>query len=513
MEPWQSWGIVGVVGVGVYWYYSNQHEPKQSQGRAAIPFQQGQRRDSLLQDGTKDRRKRANTSGTSSQGASDAADVSSASAPTSGTDRLKKRKGGKNQPSQLAHSSAIEVSEGGGADIGSGNSKEPDMDNKEFARQLAGLKTGTSLNRPSGTNEMTRTRKQGKRSEMQPETANGAFSKSKGLLGAQDKSTASSTTGADADDDLSPAMSPEFGATESTGPPGGVSDMLEAPAKGPSVLRLTEPAVSRSVRQSKPQKHALEPESKKQRQNRQKNEEKKLAREQAEKERRVILEKQLRTAREAEGRPARNGLAFSKGPSTNAWTTSSHDSVPMTPDTPTGNGLLLDTFDKPSASATTGDQRQTNGTPAGQKTWDGNLPSEEDQMRMLNELDNDGWNTVEKGGKGKKKASVKTEEPEKTLRTNGQKTQTPGYKSHNETKNITENGNGLAKLEPAMSSNPNGAPRPAITSDEPKRKKATKEDVDPNVWNRSNIHNHPDYDPELPYALTGHPDDDDWAVV
>ena len=511
MEPWQSWGIVGVVGVGAYWYYSSQQKSTRGRGRAPTFSQQGQRRDSTLRDENKGRRKKENTSGTSSQGASDAADVSPASAPASGIDRLKKRKGGKSPPNQLAQSSAVDVSEENSVGVDTGDAKESDMDNKEFAQQLASLKTGTTLNRPASVNETKRTKKQEKRNELPSEPANG--SKANGVLGAQDMSTASSTTGADADDDLSPAMSPEFGATQNLGPAGGVSDMLEAPSKGPSVMRLTEPAVPQLFKQPKQQKQVAEPETKKQRQNRQKNEERKLAREQAEKERRILLEKQLRTAREAEGRPAKNGLGSSKPPATNAWSKPANGSATKAPDVPANTGPLLDTFDEPTTPATTADQRPTHGTSADQKRWDRDLPSEEDQMRMLSELDNDGWNTVEKGGKGKKKATTaKTEEPPKASPAYSQReTDNPGTKS--EIRATTANSS-ATKRESAPSTNAvTSALKPAAMNTEGKKRKVTKEDIDPNVWNRSNIHEHPDYDPEYPYALTGHPDDDDWAVV
>lgn len=503
MEPWQSWGIVGIVAVGAYWYYSNQHKSKSGRGRVPVPSQQGQRPDSLLGDEPRGRRKRGNNSGTSSQVASDAADVSSASAPSSGNDRLKNRKGGKKQPSPLAQSSAVEVRKEGGADNDSSIAKESDIDTKEFARQLASLKTGTALNRPSSTNETKKTRKQGKRNEMPSEAANGAMSKNNGLLGAPDMSTASSTTGADADDDLSPAMSPEFGATQSTEPAGGVSDMLEAPTKGPSVLRLTEPAVPQAIRSPKPQKQAQEPETKKQRQNRQKNEEKKLLREQTEKERRVLFEKQLRAVREAEGRPAKNGMAPSKPP-TNAWNKPADSPTPTAPDAAFNHDMLLDTFDEPTKVTSSNIQGYTDGMSATQKAWNRDLPSEEEQMRILNEMDNDGWNTVEKTGKGKKKAMAKTEEPGNAYPVNSEK----------QTKSVNDNplGNSSAKRQSASLTS-TSTPKLGLASNEPKGEKATKEDIDPNIWNHSNIHNHPDYDPELPYALTGHPDDDEWAVV
>ena len=506
MEPWQSWALMGAVCVGVYWYYSSQHQSKRGQGRTAALSYPSQRRDSILQDETKGKRKKGNLSGTTSQSASDVADVSSASLPTSGNDRLKKRKGGKQQLSQLGQSSAVEINKDSGADMDSSNAKESDIDNKELARQIASLKTGTSLNRPTGTNETKRTRKQGKRNEMLAEPTESTSSKANALLGAQAMSTASSTTGADADDDLSPVMSPEFGATAGTGPAGGVSDMLEVTSKGPSVLRLTEAAVSQPARQPKPQKQAPEPESKKQRQNRQRNEEKKFARDEAEKARRVLLEKQLRTAREAEGRPAKDGSASSKPPSTNAWTNSSNASMPMVPDVATRTGLL-DTFDEPTAVANDEDQRPAKGTSGEQNKWGCDLPSEEEQMRMLSELDNDGWNTVEKGGKGKKKAMAKAENSEAILPASGhEQTEAPGNKPQDKTKTTAINAKISAKPKSAAS-------KSAGTDGEPPKRKTTKEDVDPKIWNRSNIHLHPDYNDDYPYALTGHPDDDEWAVI
>jgi len=74
-------------------------------------------------------------------------------------------------------------------------------------------------------------------------------------------------------------------------------------------------------------------------------------------------------------------------------------------------------------------------------------------------------------------------------------------------------GNSSAKRQSASLTSLTSTPKPGLASNEPKGEKVTKEDIDPNIWNHSNIHNHPDYDPELPYALTGHPDDDEWAVV
>jgi len=155
----------------------------------------------------------------------------------------------------------------------------------------------------------------------------------------------------------------------------------------------------------------LEPaETKKQRQNRRKAEERKAAREEAEKHRRVLLEKQLRTAREAEGRPAKNGLGVtSKPPAKSAWTSTSTSVGVDSKKEAAENVSLLDTFDSsnrsedasldgPTSSSTsdTGNSKSTH-------QWEQDLPSEEEQMRIIKEQEDDaGWNTVGKSRKKKK---------------------------------------------------------------------------------------------------------------
>ena len=414
MDPWKSWAIVGVVGVGAAYYYSQSGKSKRGRGHtAATLVDQNQQRASSSRNDSKETRKKkgkAKASDASDQAASDAADVSSASPQTSPSERVKRRKGGKQQPSKLAQSSAGELSKERELDSTKGEGEEG-MSNAEFAKQLSQLKTGTSLKKPVTTDETKKTRKQGKRNELPPEALNGGPPKMNGITSSQGMSTTSSTTGADADDDLSLPVSPEFGATESTTPSGlDVSDMLEPPSKGPSVLRLTEPVNQPPARQPKPQKAAAEPETKKQRQNRKKNEEKKAMREQAEQERRVMLEKQLRAAREAEGRPAKNGIGSAKPPSTNAW--SNPTSAPTKSEAPPKmfkNGPLLDTLEdrEPTIESST---KNTNGsgdnTAIDGKTWNRGLPSEEEQIRLMNEMDSDNaWSTVP-SGKGKKRSAV-----------------------------------------------------------------------------------------------------------
>lgn len=500
-----------MVGASAYIYYTQSSKAKRARGRIPFVPEQTQRRNFKLRDESKGRRKRGEASGVSDHVVSDVADVSSASAAAGGKNRLKKRKGEKKPPSQLAQSSAVDVDPDGGVEVHPGDAGDDGIDNKEFARQLSGLKTGTSLTKPANTNESKKTKKQGKRNELPPKPANGGSAPAHGGPSAKGMSTSSSTTGADADDDLSPATSPTLGATESTKAAGDVSDMLENPSKGPIVLQLTPPAPPPVARQPKAQKKAEEPLTKKQRQNRQRNEEKKAARAETEKERRVLLEKQLRTAREAEGRPAKNGLGSSQPPVSNAWTKSG-DHVPLSSAADV-NGALLDTFDATNRSAVGNSAFKGNGS-SENNVWERDLPSEEEQMRILNEMvDNDGWNTVEKSGKGKKKAAGKsTESEDKTANTEGTSlvdraklaADNVGHNRNHE--NPSNSKMDMVESEEHLTAHDNG------TATVSSKRKPT-EKADPSIWNRSNIHNHPDYDPEYPYALTGHPDDSDWAVV
>ncbi|KAL8718754.1 MAG: hypothetical protein Q9225_004151 [Loekoesia sp. 1 TL-2023] len=498
LEPWQSWAIVGLGAAGAYVYYSRSGNKRRGRGRA--PFVP-----SLIKRRTSPRRGSSADAGSGSSGArrksqsktsgnrveANAAEASSSSILQKNNGKLKKRKGGKKESSQLAQSSAVDAVEPQVTGI---DDQEKDIDNREFARQMSGLKTGSSLARTEGSRKQMR--KAGKQAELPLNSFDALSPDTNGMSGSKDLSNASSTTGADADDDLSPATSPPLGATP-TATSGGVEDMLEAPSKGPSVFRLT--GVEEPKRQPKSQKPAQEPETKKQRHNRRKNEEKKLAREEAERQRRVLLEKQLRTAREAEGRPARNGMG--SAPTTNAWTKPSAGltASQQAPSAVT-NGPLLDTFDGHATTATNGQPHTSQDVSmADMKAWHNEVPSEEEQMRILSEMEGSGgWNTVAKGGKSKKKLATGAKENERKMSITS--TSIAGTDDHS-----TSTSDDIV---------PQPTPSQSQTEDEtPKKGKAKKEDIDPKVWNRSNIHLHPDYDPSYPYALTGHPEDSDWAVV
>lgn len=510
MEPWQSWTIIGVLGAGGYWYYTHSQKRRRGRAQKPAPVNQPQRHSSNALDDSKGANKKGKGKATEGGGRKsiEVTDMSSASATTSGSEKITKRKKVKKSPSKLGQSSSVNVEPIEAANAAS-NEPEQAIDNAEFAKQMAGLKSGMSLEKPDTIGETKKTRRQGKQNESRQVPANGKAVELSGGAGSHEISTTSSTTGADADDDLSPVASPDLGDSHMTSGAGGVADMLEAPAKGPSILRLTSPTQLKPERQPKLKKAAPEPETKKQRQNRQKNEEKKAAREEAERERHVLLEKQRRTAREAEGRLARNGSG-SVPPTTNAWLAPKETAKPNGSSTVVSSnvyGSLLDTFEESSKSAKTSGASDINGSYADQKAWEKDVPSEEEQMRMLSEMDDDGWNTVAKGGKAKKKkATYATDDENKSSisddHTNSGERVDGNELSERKRPSAINTSNGKSK----------GPPSPMFGLVPPKFK-TTKDQVDPKVWNRSNIHNHPEYDPEYPYALTGHPEDSDWAVV
>ena len=213
---------------------------------------------------------------------------------------------------------------------------DDEVDNREFARQLSSAKAGTLL--PSKTSEGPR-KKSVKQSRAQEKLIPVETS-------SDNYEAHSSATGGDADDDQSSINSPDPINS------GDVSDMLEAPAPGPSVLRVTEPTNPDPPTKAKPQTNFEPAQTKKQRQNAKKAQAQKMAREEDEKERKRLLEQQRRTVREAEGRPAKDGSIFmaSQAPANNAWAKPVGDT--KTNGDSSGKKVeLLDTFE-PSTSTT-----------------------------------------------------------------------------------------------------------------------------------------------------------------
>ena len=288
--------------------------------------------------------------------------------------KLKKKAAQSAKPEEKSYSTEVDV----------GAKDNDEVDNREFARQLQSLQSGTVLRSKTQTASRPKSVKQTKAQE-KPAVEHSL-----------DNATAPSSTGADADDDESPVNSPEMASTPMAPiASGDVSDMLESPATGPRVLNIVQSNTAAPAKKAKAAKPVEAKETKKQRQNRQKAEALKLAREEDEKARRVMMEKQRRTAREAEGRAAKDGTGFmaSQAPSTSAWTAPA----------PAANG------DKSAASSfellDTYEPTETNGAPAkpeaeeiiynpsevaGQLAKQYNGLSEEEQIRMIQE-DSEEW--------------------------------------------------------------------------------------------------------------------------
>lgn len=247
--------------------------------------------------------------------------------------------------------------------------------NNEFARQYATAKSGTKFEAAKKDEKRQKSIKQSRAREIDAAQAQ-----------AQAKTSAPSSTTGDADDDLSEANSPVVPAADSRD----VSDMLEQTAPGPSVLRLTD---TDAVKQKQKKEKKLEVvETKKQRQNRKKAEAAKAQRAQDELERKKLEEAQRRQSRIAEGRAAKDGSAFMAANQNNAWNpkpTNGDASATVQP---------LDTYEeKPAAAApksvaaapaaaAAAPAKQTSGT------WMSSMPSEEEQLKMIQ--DEEAWNEV-----------------------------------------------------------------------------------------------------------------------
>ncbi|KAK7417931.1 hypothetical protein QQX98_004233 [Neonectria punicea] len=256
-----------------------------------------------------------------------------------------------------------------------------EAENLKFARQLAKVQEGTKFaSKSDGGKQREKYVKQSRANQV-ADTAE------------KKESPPSSTAGADADNDASPATSPEVGPAVA----GDVSDMLEPVSSRPPILRLTDTAPKNQ--KQKVTKAAEPVESKKQRQNRKKAEAAKAAREESEKERKTLEEKQRRTARIAEGRAAKDGSQFMAANGTkSSWTQGAPSTAPVAQKT-NGFHQPLDTFDQ---SATSTSAKSSTAAKSTDGSWISSLPSEEEQMEML-KSDEDEWSTVKT--KSSKKAT------------------------------------------------------------------------------------------------------------
>lgn len=254
--------------------------------------------------------------------------------------------------------------------------RESDISIAQFAQQMTQARQGSKLAAPKGKENRVKTVKQGKARDTP--------------ILSSESSQAGGETGAEADDDFSPAASPALNS-------GDVSDMLEPTPSGPTSIRLTAPTNPQKQRAPKQAKEEIV-ESKKARQNRKKVEERRIQREAEEKERKTLEERQRRAAREARGEPAKNGIPVARAPINNPWEekNAATAATVQTGATVNGssNGPLLDTFDAESTGSSTGGL--VNST-AATSTTEAN-PSHYDDAQLAQAVreseDESGWTTV-----------------------------------------------------------------------------------------------------------------------
>jgi hypothetical protein len=405
MEPWQSWATFIVLSGGVGYYYLNTHDRKKAKAAIPIPSEKQERPEKTI------RRRRLDD--TVVDGGS-------------GSDRSSKK--------AARRKKAIKSSEKTPQWIGSEDDHHPqdEQQDQEFAQHMIDLKSGPSTKQQSNG--------KAPKQAITPLPLNPSITV---------QSAQSSVTEGEADDDLSSTGSPVVHNV------GGISDMLEAPPPAAGVLRITDPiAPPRPSRQQQEKAFQVQ-ETKRQRQNRRKNEERKAQREADEQERRKIMDQHLKAARQNESKQARTDAASSAA--TNAWAKPKpHEHVVDAPAVSGGaarTSMLLDTFDglkdpdhrenqhlrggvpghhgndhvvrtpavSPGAAETNllldmFDTNEPISNPSSKRAsvmsnrsghgvpeYEKGLPSEAEQMRMLNELN--GWSKVESKKAKKTKTS------------------------------------------------------------------------------------------------------------
>ncbi|DAA72732.1 TPA_exp: Uncharacterized protein A8136_5458 [Trichophyton benhamiae CBS 112371] len=379
MNPYMSWAILLLTAGGLGYYYKNNGSTAKSRPASLKPSERqesgpaGSKKEKAKQR-TKQRRSPQPETNSSRNHSSEASNGVNAPAAVPET---------KKEQRAVEAEESISTSNGGMDD------------NYEFAKQFSKARNGTPLAakpKPSTSKKPKKqaTQQETQQQEQQPQTNGDSHVN-------HVSTAASSTTGADADDDMSPINSPRVK------PAGDVTDMLEEPAPAASVLRLTGDMEDvQQGKKKKQQNNFKSVETKKQRQARRKREEKNEMVKQAEKARRAMVENQMHTAREYERQQAKSTVS---PPSANAWASSSN-LTPTTNGNTTGNGTstkpssampLLDTFEPAPAQPT---PTQAGGE---RKQWTKDLPSEEEQMRMLNSLSSENeWTTVSNRKKEKR---------------------------------------------------------------------------------------------------------------
>lgn len=265
--------------------------------------------------------------------------------------------------------------------------KESDISIAQFAQGMTQARQGHKLAAPKGKENRIKTVKQSSARDT-PVLSYGS-------------SQGGGETGAEADDDMSPAASPALNS-------GDVSDMLEAAPSGPTTIRLTAPLNPQKERAPKQAKEQVV-ESKKARQNRKKVEERRIQREAEEKDRKALEEKQRRSAREARGEPARNGIPVAHAPTNNPWEEkNAATAATVQTGAPVNGGLngpLLDTFDAESTGSSTGGLEASTTATSTTEANPSQYGNEDAQLAkaMKESEDESGWTTVSVGKKQPKK--------------------------------------------------------------------------------------------------------------
>lgn len=341
MNPYLSWAILLIVAGGLGWYYNgkSQSKTKVSPARAVVEKSE---------------------------------QVSAAKKP-----KRQPKKAKETSPSALPakqHKQELRVNTA--AHDEPDNDNENDMDNLQFAKEFAKAQAGSTLGGSA---------KDSKKAQKKAKTQRIKHGDSKGMA----LSTSASSTGAEADDDMSPVDETPVAPVTA----GNVSDMLEPAEPSASVLRITGAEEKKKQKQEK--KEPKPAETKKQRQARLKREKQRAMVQEAEKERRDLQEKQLHSAREHERREA----AKSTQHAPDAWKKTLSDSTNangVKPAATTTTAALLDTFDEtPSVTSTQTKESKPASSGSTEKSWAQDLPSEEEQMRMLNAINSDDdWTTV-----------------------------------------------------------------------------------------------------------------------
>ncbi|KAK2735621.1 hypothetical protein FQN57_001167 [Myotisia sp. PD_48] len=282
-----------------------------------------------------------------------------------------------------------------------GSPSPKEMNNIQFAREFSKARNGTAL----GANNQGAAKRSPPResSHSVPRSSN---EKQHGL-----STSASSTTGADADDDMSPVSSPSAKPMVLSG---SVSDMLAPPPQAASVLRLTGEIESEFEKKQKKRDNFKTVETKKQRQQRLKRENTRQMVQEAEAQRRAQLEKHLHTARGHERQEKAKSKANANSPlAENAWAsglpkpTANGQAIPLA-----SQNTFLDTFDTAPGPVSVSHGSTSNGNTAPPykaivQSWANGLPSEEEQMRMLSAMSSKNeWTTV--GNKKKEKRKTKS---------------------------------------------------------------------------------------------------------